>query len=101
MKTTLANGVESRPVNGQPATFVEFIDHEAMSYRSQGTPEAAFIAEALERLAQLVRWTGATNPTDHADRMEVWDAEIAERHHTDGYAEGFEAGFLAARRHIV
>ena len=51
-----------------------------------------FLARQMDRLAQLVRWTGAATPEDHEGRMDVWDAEIAERQFDRGYAEGREAG---------
>src|SRR5690242_20085577 len=95
--TTTANGVDNRPVNGQPVTLAEFVDDEARAYRAQGAAEAAFIAEHLERLAQLVRWTGATTPEEHTDRMEVWDAEVRAK----WFDQGFEEGMGAARRELA
>jgi hypothetical protein len=62
-----------------------------MSYLAWNDEFGAFIAEHLERLAQLVRWTGATTPADHNDRMEVWDDEISTRHYDRGYEDGLEA----------
>ena len=85
------------PVNGQPVTLAEFVDHEAMSYRSQGTREAAFVAEYLERLGQLIRWTGATTPAEHIGRMDVWDADIRQQWFDRGYHDGREA----ARRELA
>jgi hypothetical protein len=61
-----------------------------------GTPEALFIAEHLERLSQLVRWTAATTPAEHADRMEIWDAEVRAKWFDNGYEEGL----LAARAEL-
>jgi len=72
--------------------MVETVEHEALGYRVCGTPEGDFLARQMDRLAQLIRWTGATTPREHEDRMEVWDSEIAERHFDRGYSEGFEAG---------
>jgi hypothetical protein len=90
--TTSLNGqVESLPCNGQPVSLAETIDHEALAYRAWRTAEGDFLAEQLERLAQLVRWTGASTPREHLDRMEVWDASIREQHFEQGYAEGYEA----------
>ena len=36
-------------------------------------PSAQFIADNLERLAQLVRLTHATTPEEHAERIEILD----------------------------
>ena len=88
--------VPTVPVNGQPVTLAEYVDDEARSYRSQGTPEAAFIAEHLERLGQLIRWTGAATPAEHNDRMEIWDEEIRAQHYDRGYSDGV----AAARREL-
>jgi hypothetical protein len=93
----LNGGVAARPVNGQPTTLAEFVDDEARAYRAQGTPGAALVAEHLERLAQLIRWTGATTPAEHEDRMEAWDDELRAKWFDRGYAEGIEA----ARRELA
>ena len=80
------------PSNGQPLTLAETIEHEAMAYRAWGTPAGDFLARQMERLAQLVRWTGATTPEDHEARMEVWDDELREQWYERGYQDGVEAG---------
>jgi hypothetical protein len=101
---TITNGRTEAPapiVNGQPITLIETIEHEALAYRAWNTQEGDFLASSLERLAQLFRWTGAANPAEHEARMEVWDAEIAERHFERGYSEGLDVGRREARRHIA
>jgi hypothetical protein len=77
--------------NGQPATLVEVIDHEARAYRAWGTPIGDFLAGQMERLGQLVRWTGATTPRDHEERMDSWDDELRAQWFDRGYASGIEA----------
>ena len=79
------------PANGQPLTLAEQIDHEALSYKARGDSFSQFIASHLDRLAQLVRWTGANSPEEHETRMEIWDCEIAARHHDRGYQDGLDA----------
>ena len=79
------------PANGQPVTLAEQIDHEALAYRSRGDSIAQFIADHLDRLAQLVRWTGANTPEDHDSRMEVWDGEIRAKQYDRGYEDGLDA----------
>ena len=86
------------PSNGQPMTLAEVVDHEAMAYRAWGTPAGDFLARQMERLAQLVRWTGANTPEEHEARMEVWDDEVREQWYDRGYQEGMEAGRLEAAR---
>ena len=85
------SAIPSVPLNGQPTTLVETVEREALAYRAWRTPEGDFLASHFERLAQLVRWTGATTPVEHEARMEVWEAEIAERHFDRGYSEGHQA----------
>jgi len=80
------------PTNGQPVTMLEIVEHEAEGYRAWGTPEGEFLARQMDRLAQLIRWTGASTPEDHEDRMEVWDAEIRDRYWDMGFHEGLVAG---------
>jgi hypothetical protein len=98
---TILNGVATIPANGMPANLAEAIDHEAIAFKAQGTDVAIFLAGQLERLAQLVRFTGATTPQEHLDRMDVWDAQIAEQHFERGYQEGYQAGLRAAHRHLA
>ena len=73
------------------------VEHEALSYRAWGTPAGDFLAERLERVAQLVRLTGASTPAEHNDRMAVWDDDIRQREFDRGYSEGIEA----ARRELA
>jgi hypothetical protein len=78
--------------NGQPTTLAELVDHEALAYRAWTTPEGDFLARQMERLAQLVRWSGARTPQEHEDRMEVWDADIRQQWEDRGYQAGYEQG---------
>jgi hypothetical protein len=89
---------ESASGNGRPLPLAELVEQEAQHYRARGTFEGAFLARQMERLAQLIRWTGATTPEDHEARMEVWDEEIREQWFDRGYHEGYEAGRRDALR---
>ncbi len=91
-------GPPAVPNNGQPMTLAEVIDHESMAYRAWGTPAGDFLARQMERLAQLVRWTGASTPEDHDARMEVWDDELREQWYERGYQDGVDAGRQDAAR---
>jgi hypothetical protein len=86
------------PINGQPMALAEVVDHEAMAYRAWGTPAGEFLAQQMERLAQLVRWTGGSTPQEHEARMEVWDEEVREQWYDRGYHDGREAGRQEAAR---
>jgi hypothetical protein len=97
-----ANGTappaEPAGANGRPTTLAELVDHEALGYRAWGTPEGEFLARQMDRLAQLVRWTGATTPEDHDDRMETWDESLREDWERRGYNAGYAAGRREGRR---
>ena len=90
--TTTDRALDAPALNGQPQTLAEIVDHEALGYRAWGTQAGDFLARQMERLAQLIRWTGASTPEDHEDRMEVWDAEIRDRYWDMGFHEGLVAG---------
>jgi hypothetical protein len=86
MHTPSSNG--NGAPSGAPASLAERIDHEALAFHSEGTAEGEFLARQMERLAQLIRWSGATSPEDHEQRMEVWDEEVRRQHYDRGFAEG-------------
>jgi hypothetical protein len=79
------------PVNGMPTTLVQFLDDEAHGFRSRGTAEADFVATQIERIAQLARWCGATDPATYNERMDIWDAEVRARHYDRGWSDGASA----------
>jgi hypothetical protein len=84
--------------NGRPTTLAELVDHEALGYRAWGTPEGDFLARQMERLAQLIRWTGAATPEVHEDRMQVWDDDLRQQWEDRGYEAGYAAGRREGRR---
>jgi hypothetical protein len=73
------------PDRGEPLSLAEFVGREARGYRDRGTPEDHLVAETLERLAQLIAWTGAATPQEHRDRMEVWDETLRSQWWQRGY----------------
>lgn len=91
------------PINGQPMTLVEIVEHESMGYKAWGVPAGKFLHDQLGRIAQLLRWTGARTPEEHEDRMEVYDRELRDCYYDRGYHDGLEAGRREAcprgRRH--
>jgi hypothetical protein len=91
------------PLNGQPMTLLEVVEHEAMGYKAWGSPAGKFLSDQLGRVAQLLRWTGARTPEEHEERMEVYDRELRDRYYDQGYHDGLEAGLREAcpygRRH--
>jgi len=79
-------------MNKQPVTMLETVEHEAAKYRAWGTEMGDFFAAHLEREAQLIRWTSASNPTDFDDRIETYDRDLRERLYDQGYHQGLEVG---------
>ncbi len=100
--TITTNGrIQTAPVNDMPVGLIETIEHEAMGYRSWGNQTGDLLADQMDRLAQLIRWTGASTSQEHLDRMEVWDTQISEGHFDRGYAEGYEAARRESRGHLA
>ena len=79
------------PMNGQPVTFLEVVEHEANGYRAWGNEMGEFLASQMDRLAQLIAWRSASTPADFLDRLEVWDGEIRQQWEDRGYKAGLEA----------
>jgi hypothetical protein len=73
------------PVAGGAPSLADQVAAEADRFRRSASPIAGFLADQLERVAQLIRWTGATTPQEHTDRMEVWEDEIRDRAFERGY----------------
>jgi hypothetical protein len=66
------------------------------AHRDKGTVEDRFVAEQLERVAQLLRFTGATTADEFAARVELneqW-ARQAE------FDRGWSAGRASLRREV-
>ena len=78
--------------NGKPESLLAYIESQASAYRAMDTPESAFLADQLDRIAQIAVWVKATTPLEYADRLDVMDARRDDDIHQRGYAEGFDAG---------
>jgi hypothetical protein len=61
------------------------IERAAGTYRRRSGDAAELIAETLERLAQLIAWTGAKTAAEHRDRMDVWDETLRSQWWQRGY----------------
>lgn len=80
--------VEIGVATPKPQTLVEWVDHEALGYRAWGSDAGNFLAEQMERVAQLLRFTGATTAAEYAQRIEANEFSVAEQHFEHGYKEG-------------
>ena len=83
----------ANPVNlsTEPLTLAEIVDHEALAYREWHTPQGDFLARQMERLAQLIRFTGANDGEEHEARMDVMENDVREEAFNRGYYEGKQA----------
>jgi len=93
MNSTLTpNDRQPVPMNGQPITMFEVVEHETAGYRAWSNAMGDFLASQMDRLAQLIRWTSASNPAEFDDRMEIYERELRDRLFDRGYHQGLEAG---------
>lgn len=60
----------------------------AAHQRGLGTPEARFVAEQLEHVAQLLKFTGASTPEQYDDRVFANEESVKEEAFERGYQEG-------------
>jgi hypothetical protein len=63
-------------------TFADWIAEKARQAAILEDDRHGWLSGHIARLAQLVRWTGATTPEEHEDRMEVYERELRERTYT-------------------
>jgi hypothetical protein len=61
---------------------------EADRLRRSASPIAGFLADQLERLAQLVAFTDAQSPRDFADRIEIHERDLLAREYDRGFSDG-------------
>jgi hypothetical protein len=60
----------------------------AAHQRSLGTPESRFVADQLERVAQLLKFTAAETPDQYFDRLFANEESEREAAFERGYQEG-------------
>jgi hypothetical protein len=70
----------------------EYVDELALRLRAEGTPEAAFAADQLERASQLIRFTGAQNAAEFYARVEANESWVKEQEFTRGFQAGRISG---------
>ena len=57
-------------------------------HRAAGSPEDRFIADQLERVAQLLRFTGAETAEEFAERVECNELWAQDRQYDRGWRDG-------------
>jgi hypothetical protein len=69
-------------------SLLNHVQAEAIRLRGRGGPHAAFVAAQLERVAQLIAFTGAETPEQFEDRIFANEQEVQEAAFERGYQEG-------------
>lgn len=76
------------PVAGGAPALADQVVAAAEQLRRSASPVAGFLADQLERLAQLVAFTGAGSPRDFADRIAIHERDLLAREYDRGYSDG-------------
>jgi hypothetical protein len=76
------------PIAGGAPTLADQVAAEAARLRRSASPVAGFLADQLERLAQLVAFTGARTSQDFADRLEAHESALLAAEYDRGFRDG-------------
>lgn len=76
------------PVSGGAPSLADLVTAEADRLRRSASPIGGFLADQLDRLAQLVAFTGAQSSQDFADRIEIHERDLLAREYDRGFADG-------------
>lgn len=76
------------PIAGGAPSLAELVAAEADRIRRSASPIAGFLADQVERLAQLVAFTGARTPGDFVDRLEIHESDVLAQEYDRGYSDG-------------
>jgi hypothetical protein len=97
VSTAHTNGRPAAPPAEGGASLADVIAAEAQAIRARRDPVASLMADELDRLAQLVTFTGATTPGDYRARLAVLEESRDEDQIRRAYAQGFDHGFQDGR----
>jgi hypothetical protein len=75
-------------IAGGAPSLVDLVAAEADRLRRSASPIAGFLADQLERVAQLVAFTGAQSPQAFADRIEIHERDLLAREYDRGFSDG-------------
>jgi hypothetical protein len=78
--------------------LAELVEHQAAFYRAWPTDAGKLIAEALDDLANKIRYVGATTPAEWDARAETIEQEARQQWQEAGYQEGLAIGREECRR---
>lgn len=81
-------GPAPAPVAVGDPSLADLVAVEADRLRRSASPIAGFLADQLERVAQLVAFTGAPSPQAFADRLEIHERDLLAREYDRGFSDG-------------
>jgi hypothetical protein len=76
------------PIAGGAPSLADLVTAEADRLRRSASPIGGFLADQLERVAQLVAFTGAESPGEFADRIELEERDRLAREYDRGFEDG-------------
>ena len=83
-----SSGEVPAPIAGGAPSLADRVAAEADRFRRSGSPLAGFLADQLERLAQVIAFTGAQSPQDFVDRLDVHERDLLASEYDRGFADG-------------
>lgn len=81
-------GPAPAPIAGGAPSLADRIEQRAARMRRLEGELGAFLADQLERVAQLVAFTGAQSPQDFADRLDVHERDLLASEYDRGFSDG-------------
>jgi hypothetical protein len=82
---------QSHPDAAPPSqSFLESVQRQADHFRRDPDSTSQFLANQLDNICQLIVWTGARNPSDYVERLEIADDGRRATWFDRGYAMGVE-----------
>jgi hypothetical protein len=72
-------------------SLLHHVRDEILRLRAQESRSGNFMADQLERVAQVIVFTGAETPEQYVDRVFANEQAVQEQHFERGYQEGRES----------
>jgi hypothetical protein len=81
-------------------SIINYVKAEAIRHRERGGDYARFLSDQLERIAQLIQFTGAETPDQFLDRLEANEEAVKEEIFERAYQEGRASVMPAFHPHL-
>ncbi len=75
-------------IAGGAPSLADLVTAEADRLRRCESPIGGFLAGQLDRVAQLIRFTGARSPEQYQDRIEAHESDLLAREYDRGFSDG-------------